>query len=60
MKPKSPATKTPHKDMPTLEPCNSRQGNMVVVKMGASEKTGADMDKVLEHIERIQDLGVCS
>jgi hypothetical protein len=45
----SPATKTQHKDMLTLEPCNSRQGNM-----------GADMDKVLEHIERIQDLGVCS
>ncbi len=60
MKPKSPATKTKRKNMLRLERQQSRQGIRAVGKMGGPDKTRADMDKVLEHIERIQDLGVCS
>jgi hypothetical protein len=57
---KSPATKTPHKDMHTLEPRNARQGNRVVEKMGGPDKTRADMDKVAQHIEKLENMWLCA
>ncbi len=56
----SPATPQKSDDMLMLQRQQSRQGIRAVGKMGGPDKTRADMDKVAQHIERLEDMGVCA
>ncbi len=56
-KPASPATRTQHKDMLTLEPHNARQG---VGGDGKSVATREEVARVAQHIEKLENMGVCA
>ncbi len=55
--PRSPATTTRYDDVAMLEPHNSRQG---VGGDGKSVATREEVARVAQHIERIENMGVCS
>ncbi len=55
-KPRNQPTKS--KDMLTLELHNTRQGSREDV--GSDEKTRAEMVKVSQYIERLEEMGVCA
>jgi hypothetical protein len=56
--PRSPTTPPKSDEVLMLEPHNSRQGKSKEV--GANVKTGTEINKVVQHMERLENMGVCS